>query len=190
MGVNNKNKSSQTSDASYWRLMSDGTSMEVLPAKKIVEIIETKFDAMAEQIDSLQEENRELKDAAYASKELADMKSRLKEMEEYCYRGFPISKEESDRIAEWQKQHAEKVHSAMDLESKIRFEGVSGGRWIYEFLPTAIGTSGTCICGACRSQAYREAGDPNSYKSHGDYMDALSKALKKYDAEFEFQHLG
>jgi hypothetical protein len=34
----------------------------------------------------------------------------------------------------------------------LRAGGAIGGTWTYKFVPTSIGTIGTCICGKCQEE--------------------------------------
>ena len=63
---------------------------------------------------------------------------------------FPISKDEENAIEEWKKKHDEDVHGLTTNNLRMKAEGVSGGRYSYHFVPTALGTSGVikCSCGA------------------------------------------
>lgn len=125
-------------------------------------------------IKYLEQKVKELEDEKWKDVELQELK---KKNEDY-YRGFPISPDENEKLAHWQNEHTKNIHNAVTLEQVLRLEGVSGGRWVYEFTPTAIGTFGSCICGNCRNRAIAE--------SKGD-MKAYHDLLKKYDAQFNFQ---
>jgi hypothetical protein len=125
-------------------------------------------------IKYLEQKVKELEDEKWKDVELQELK---KKNEDY-YRGFPISPDENEKLVHWQNEHTKNIHNAVTLEQVLRLEGVSGGRWVYEFTPTAIGTFGSCFCGSCRSRAIAE--------SKGD-MKAYHDLLKKYDAQFDFQ---
>ena len=101
-------------------------------------------------IKDLRKEIEQLKDEHYKDTELAALKEELEDYKEQLYHGFGISQEEYDSIYEWKEKHEEEVHGAKTLEQKLRLHGVSGGRYTYVFVPTAIGTSGVvrCSCGA------------------------------------------
>lgn len=91
-------------------------------------------------IESLQSENKLLKEEIYKDTELALMKSKYDEMKADYYRGFPISEKENIMIKKWIYEHE---------ESHIGGHGVSGGKYEYIFTPTGIGTIGVlkCSCG-------------------------------------------
>lgn len=82
----------------------------------------------------LREENKRIKSETYKDEELVRMKKEYDQMSDDYYRGFPISEKEHKKINEWIKKQMEK-HPAR--------EGAIGGRFIYEFIPTGIGVSGT-----------------------------------------------
>jgi hypothetical protein len=103
--------------------------------------------------------------------------------EEDYMRGFPITKEESDAIKEWQDQHSRIQHHAKTFEDFLRLEGVSGGRWVYTFTPTAIGTFSSCRCGTCYRKAY------NAFVENGANSDKLKDYIKKYDAEYKWDDM-
>lgn len=129
-------------------------------------------------IKYLEQKVRELEDEKWKNEELQELKKKYDKMSEDYYRDFPISPDENEKLAHWQNEHTKNIHNAVTLEQKLRLEGASGGRWIYEFVPTAIETFGICVCGSCRSRAIAE--------SKGD-MKVYHDLLKKYDAEFQFQ---
>lgn len=84
----------------------------------------------------LQKENERLKSETYKDEELSKMKSKYDSMKEDYYRGFPISKKESEKIKQWMNEHD------FYKDTKI---GTIGGRYTYEFQPTSLGTIGTII---------------------------------------------
>lgn len=126
---------------------------------------------------------KELKDEAYANTELAKMKVELDEMKEDYYRGFPISKKDAENIKNWKKQHDEKEHN-----NPGQYHGVSGGGYIYEFVPTAIGTFCSCICDRCRIRAHIEAAtaDTPVVKKTGYDKSVYNEYIEKHNAEFGF----
>jgi len=129
-------------------------------------------------IKYLEQKVRELEDEKWKDDELQKMKEDYEQMKADYYGGFPLTQEEIEKVNNWQNEHTKVVHNAVTLDQVLRLEGVSGGRWVYEFTPTAIGTFGVCICGSCRNRAIIE--------SHGD-MEKYREYLKKLDAEFQFQ---
>ena len=125
----------------------------------------------------LEEENKKLKDAHYKDEVIAKMKAERDEAIEDIRRGFEITKSESEAIRAWKDKHYEEIHGANTLAKKMKMGGAIGGTYEYEFTPTSIGTFGTCICGACRIKAFKEArGDRKKYQ----------ELLEKYDATFNF----
>ena len=100
-------------------------------------------------IKYLEEENKKLKDEHYKDGEIQTMKSELDKMKKDYWRGFPISENEEKAIEKWKKEHDKKVHG-FSKKLRMKAEGVSGGRYSYHFVPTALGTSGVirCSCGA------------------------------------------
>lgn len=57
-----------------------------------------------------------------------------------------ISKEEEEKIKEWQLKHDAEKHGLKTMEQRLRAGGCCGGRYTYQFVPTSIGTIGEVIC--------------------------------------------
>ena len=134
--------------------------------------------------------NEELKAENWKDKELQAMKADLEKMKDAYYRGFKITEEQDKKIREWQDQHYTNKHRAPGNLSRVKIGGAIGGMFEYRFIPTSIGTSGTCICGSCRRKMMRELGREEDYKTYDQYLDAKEKLVKKYDCEIEFQEIG
>ena len=77
------------------------------------------------------------------------MKEQLDKMKSNYHRGFNITEEEEVAIKEWKKKHEENVHGLMTPTAIMQAQGVSGGRYVYHFYPTAIGCAGVVKCNAC-----------------------------------------
>lgn len=115
-----------------------------------------------------------------ADSRVKEIKARYDEATKALYRGFGISQEESESITAWKEKHDNEQHGLNTLDKKLRAGGAIGGRYHYQFVPTSIGTVGTCICGRCERKAFEEAkGNREQY----------NKLLKAYDAAFEFSEL-
>ena len=99
-------------------------------------------------------------------------------MEDY-HRGFPISKDEAKKIAEWKKKHDEEIHG-----NSNHYHGAVGGGYTYEFYPTGLGTFGKCICSACKKRAYDDA-----YKNGFFDRNAYEKYMTEHNGECYFQDL-
>lgn len=78
------------------------------------------------------------------------MQQELNKMQKEYILGFPITEEENKKILRWQKMHEATAHKATNAKQRMHLQGVSGGRYSYHFVPTALGTSGVvrCSCGA------------------------------------------
>lgn len=102
------------------------------------------------QIKDLLEENRKLKEEYSKDAEIQEMQQRLDKMQKDYWRGFPITEKEQAAIEAWKKDHDEKVHGYTTDTMRMKAEGVSGGRYMYKFIPTSLGVSGVirCHCGA------------------------------------------
>lgn len=108
--------------------------------EQLIILLQNRLEYDAEKIEYLKSENDKIKSATYAQEELQKAIAERDEMREDYYRGFPISKSEKEAIHKFMEEH-EKVHPGG--------HGVSGGKYVYEFCPTGIGTVGTvrCHCG-------------------------------------------
>lgn len=95
--------------------------------------------------------------------------------------GFPISKEDHDKIEAWQRKHDAEAHGLRMNHERIAAGGAIGGRYFYRFVPTSIGVSGQCICGKCNQLALAESeGASDEYREQ----------MKKLGGSYEFQELG
>lgn len=127
----------------------NGKYTEVYDLDDCIRAIQCRNRDNENRIKYLEKENKKLKEDAYKDEELQKMKERLDSMKADYLRGFPISEKEDKIIKEWQKKHEEEAHGLKTNEHRMKAQGVSGGRYSYHFVPTAIGTSGVvrCICG-------------------------------------------
>lgn len=123
----------------------------------------------------LREQLKEAKDAAYASKEMSEMKAELEKMRTEFHLGFPMTAAENKAVALWQAKHDAEVHN-----NPNQYHGCSGGGYTFKFYPTAISTSGICVCDRCNAKAITNAKDINEYRN----------LMKEYNGSFEFQELG
>lgn len=149
--------------------------------KTFCEEVVEKYNRQQKRVEAINKELTDLRSETWKDEALQDMKQQLEEAKADCYRGFPITESEQKSIREWEDNHYANQHNVKTLHDKLQMGGAIGGTFHYEFVPTSIGTSGSCVCGTCKSRAMREAnGDRNKYR----------ELLKKYDAEFEFQEIG
>lgn len=109
--------------------------------KKVFQELYDHYRSVNSQNEYLRKEIERVKDEKYKDEELAKMKEQYDKMHDEYYRGFGISKEESEKINQW----INKITEGEDLQTKIG--GAIGGRFYYEFRPTSIGTVGTIIDG-------------------------------------------
>ena len=102
-----------------------------------------------QRIKTLLDENVELRSSNYKDEEMRRMRALVKRVQQDAARGFPITLEEEDAIQEWCEQHEREAHGIVTDEDRMKAAGVSGGGYVYEFVPTAIGVSGTIKCSRC-----------------------------------------
>lgn len=107
-------------------------SIPIYESNDLLKAIEVKFDDMEAEITRLLEENAKLKCGVWEKEKMAELKKENERMKEEYYRGFPISKEESEAINNFIKEHT-------NPDYKISSIGVSP---TYIFTPTSIGTIG------------------------------------------------
>lgn len=130
-------------------------------------------DSYDERLTDLSEENKKLRDEHYKDAELADMKRQLDSFKEDHYRGFPLTKQEEEKINKWKKEHDTSEH-----DNPSGMHGVSGGGFAYIFYPTAIGCTIQCRCNHCHEIAMSAAVNVGDRKYYNEYMN-------KHDAIIE-----
>lgn len=120
-----------------------------MDVEELCEEIKSEISERDLRIEYLEEENKKLKDKHYKDSEMQRMETELKEAKDDLYRGFSISKEEQEKIREWQLKHDAEKHGLNTIEQRLRAGGCIGGRLTYHFIPTSIGTIGEveCSCG-------------------------------------------
>ena len=124
-------------DLSYG-VIKEGKAFQVVPLEDSFESIRLHIESLEDKVEHLSKENARLCDEKFRDNEIQRLKEKLREAREDNWRGFPITKEESEKINQWQKKHFEECHS--DAHSTI------GGYFTFHFTPTSIGTFGTCEC--------------------------------------------
>ena len=109
----------------------DGEYITIPPIDELCLVLKDKFMRQEEKIE-------------YYKK---SMKKQYNEMNENYQRGFPISKEESEKINAWINKHEKEKHSYSENGSPRG--GAIGGCYCYTFIPTSIGVFGSikCSCG-------------------------------------------
>ena len=103
--------------------------------KESLQKVYDQFRRLKYENEHLLEENKRLKSESYKDEELAQMKASYVKMQDDYYRGFPISKEEMERIHRWMDELTKDYPEAK----------INSGRFHYEFYPTALGTAGEVV---------------------------------------------
>lgn len=112
--------------------LKDGSIWILQDIKKVFQELYDHYRNVVNRNEYLMEENKRLKSETYKDEELAKMKIDYEKMKDDYHRGFPISKEEDEKIKAW-----------MDEICKDNVNvGAIGGRFIYTFIPTSIGIIG------------------------------------------------
>lgn len=114
-----------------------------LDADGAIEAIKYWLDHYKQNLEDAQKQVRKLREEYDKEEEVAKLKKHIELLEEENRNGFPIAKEEHDKIREWQQEHVKEKHEGNS------YAGAIGGNYTYEFIPTSIGTIGTvkCSCG-------------------------------------------
>ena len=135
----------------------DGVMTHVAPFDEAVRSIKAHIQSVEKRNGYLEKENKRLLDEHFKDEELSKMKEELAEARKELNRGFPVSEDEWNRLKEWQRQHEEEVHGADYANHKYMKCGAIGGNYTYKFVPTSIGTFGTCICSCGAEFDFQEA---------------------------------
>lgn len=166
---------------------------EHVPLLSNEEDIAEAFESIKENIlwyknmaDRLREKVNYLESENYKDEELQDMKAQLEKIQEDYRRGFSITKEESDNITKWKKNHDATEHGNVD-----GYHGAIGGGYTYEFIPTSIGSFGTCFCNICKNKAIIAGATANTpaAKKNGFDKEVYNDYLEKHNGSFDFQDI-
>lgn len=106
------------------------------------------YEANLKTIHRLEQENAELKDQHYKDREIQRLHERLNRLTGDIYRGFPITKEEKEKIDAWMHNHIHKKHwKKQNYHTKC---GPVDCSFSYQFYPTHLDTIQIvkCSCGA------------------------------------------
>lgn len=114
--------------------------------------IKELFHAEQARNDRLQAENERLHDEHYENKEIQKLTDEIAELRSRLGYSFRLDKADWDRIHEWQHAHMAEKHGLDTPEKRLQAGGAIGGMWTFEFVPTSIGTVGTCRCGKCKEE--------------------------------------
>ena len=121
----------------YVTSCNSGECLTIPPMKELCEILTRKFEDIDKLCEYLREENEKLKNGEFEKQELKRLKERYDEMQADYFRGFPISEEEDKKVKKWMNEHEKKC---------VGGHGCVGGKYIYKFVPTSIGTIGKVVC--------------------------------------------
>ena len=137
-------------------------------------------------VNTLREKVNYLESENYKDEELQKMKAQLEKIQEDYWNGFPITKKEYDDINEWKKNHDATEHG-----NKDSYHGAIGGGYIYEFVPTSIGSFGTCYCSVCKNKAIiaGATADTPAAKKNGFDKEVYYDYLEKHNGSFDFQDI-
>lgn len=102
--------------------------------------------------DRLLEENTKLKDEHYENKKIQELEDKIAELRSELGCSFRLTTADWDAIHEWQNTHMAEKHGLKTSMDRLQAGGAIGGMWTYEFVPTSIGTVGTCRCGKCKEE--------------------------------------
>ena len=126
-----------------------GETIKVFSFDDCLKAMKRRYQDAEVTIERLTEENKRLKSEHYQNEELKRMQAELSTMRRDLYRGFPIEEKTLISVRDWQKEHDISVHAVGDEEKCLTKANVLGPDYVYEFVPTPIGTFGTVKCAAC-----------------------------------------
>lgn len=120
---------------------------DIKETENICKHIQKQAERNRYEIERLRGRIKELEDEHWKDNELQSMKEQYDEMKKDYYRGFPISKEEKEKINAWINKHEKEKHP--HSENGFPRGGAIGGCYSYIFVPTSIGVFGhiKCSCG-------------------------------------------
>lgn len=130
----------------------------VPPIDELCLALKEKFQRQEKDLARLCKENEDLKAGVWTENEIARLKAENEELREQKRYAFTFTKAEREAIQQWKERHDKERHGADTLDKRLRLEGVSGGRYTYIFVPTAIGTSGCVRCSCGESFCFRNFG--------------------------------
>ena len=140
-----------------WRQYCENKDFEIID--KNIQQLQQLLHNMRQEITATQKLCDALYDEKWKDTELTLMKSERDLAVKERNLGFPLTEEERNRAARWQKAHDTEVHN-----NPLQYHGVSGGGFAWVFYPTGLGIACDCICESCQRKAIKEAGE-NWYKS-------------------------
>lgn len=127
-------------------------------------------------IEELRAELKHREEEVYRDEEVARLQEQVDQYWEQLRYGFGITKAESEKIYQWQKNH-----DATEHKNPTGYHGTSGGGYTYKFYPTAIGTFWNCTCDICARRATDAAYTDGKYNP-----DAYKKYMEEHNGKIEF----
>ena len=119
--------------------LKDGSICLLQDIKKDLQEVYDHYRSVIARNEYLESEIKRIKSEHYKDEELSKMKEKCDKMSKDYYRGFPISEEEMSKISEW-------INSVTkDDDFNTKTGGPIGGRFIYEFISTSIGSAGRVV---------------------------------------------
>lgn len=162
-----------------WSSYEDGT-YDVITKKEDLEglfrCIEANILVKQKENEELWEELKRVKSEAYKDEEIAKLKEQADEYWEQLRYGFGVTKEEHDKVYQWQKNHDATEHNNLK-----GYHGVSGGGYSYMFYPTSIGVFWHCECDICKRKAMDAA-----YATGAFDKNAYAQYMKVHNGKIEF----
>lgn len=123
--------------------MGEDNRIAYTPIRETFENLFNKILYYTDRIQTLEEENKKLKDEHYKDKifeeKMAEFEKRFKTVSDMLNRGFPMTEWQHKRIVDWTTKHFKEKHP-----NERHNLGVD-----YHFYPTEIGTFCDCTCKVC-----------------------------------------
>lgn len=108
--------------------------------------VKTSYNEIVDENNRLRERIEYLESEKFKDVEIQKYKDAAERARKEADNGFPVPEYIMKKINKWQDEHVKKKHwdSSHNCEANC---GAIGGRFIWEFQPTGIGTLISCKCG-------------------------------------------
>lgn len=126
-------------NSNYYTYDNDGKYVHVLPVEECLNSLKQRIYDMEGIITSQKKTISEIDNHVDNDTRIVDLKKQINDQNKLIAQSFTVSDYEWKGIHKWQKEH-DKKHGDYPT---------AGERYSYVFLPTGIGTFGTCRCGLC-----------------------------------------
>ena len=106
---------------------------------EIIDELKMSIEYKDTYINHLEKELEEAKSETFKDETIKKLQEENKRLKDELYLGFPVTKEEYERVQDWIGKWKAKHHYT------LKDAGSIGGGFTYKFIPTSIGTSGVVV---------------------------------------------